>query len=78
MEDKYFVIHNGDGDTTVREYTKEQLLEDIEENAWGDAIPLDAIPENSDTNYWGANILIIKGSIVTPKAKEVVTKYDIK
>ena len=76
MEEKYFVIHNGEGDTTVREYTKEQLLAEIEENAWGDAIPIEKIVD-ADTNYWGGDILIIKGKIVTPKPKEVVTKYEV-
>ena len=31
MEEKYYVIHNGEGDTYVREYTKEELLAEIEE-----------------------------------------------
>lgn len=75
--DKYFVVYNGDGDTTVTEFTREKLLEALEENSWGlDINVLSAIKER-DTNYWGNSILIIKGSIVTPTPKETVVKYDI-
>lgn len=75
--DKYFVIRNGEGDTTVTEFTKERLLKALEENYWGlGVVALNAIKER-DTNYWGESILIIKGSIVTPTAKEQIVKYDI-
>lgn len=75
--DKYFVIYNSEGDTIVTEFTREKLLEALEENSWGlDINVLSAIKER-DTNYWGNSILIIKGSIVTPTPKETVVKYDI-
>lgn len=78
MEDKYFIICNSDGDTTVTEMSKTELLEAIEENYWGDRVYLYNIPENRrDTNYWGESILIIKGKIVTPEPKQVITSYDI-
>jgi len=34
MEDKYYVIWNSDGDTTVTEMTKAELIDNIEERAW--------------------------------------------
>jgi len=77
MEDKYYVIWNSDGDTTVTEMTKAELIDNIEERAWGDKVCLDDIPDSNDTNYWGESLLIIKGKIVTPVAEEVVTKYNI-
>ena len=77
MEDKYFVIHNGDGDTTVNEYTKKELIAEIEDNAWGDAVAFENIPNDNDTNYWGGGILIIKGKIIKPREKEVVIKFDV-
>jgi len=76
MEENYFVIWNGDGDTTVRQYTKEELLAEIEDGGFGEGI-LTELPENNDTNYWCGEALIIKGKIVTPQAEEVVTKYKI-
>ena len=79
----YFIIHNGEEDTTVEEVTKEVLLERItpeegeECNYYGNGGFLSSIPKN-DTNYWGDNILIIKGEIVVPEKKEVVTAFKIK
>lgn len=78
MEDTYFVITNSDGDTTVEEMTKQELIEAIEEGRWGrERMCLENIPENNDTNYWGESILIIKGKVVRPLPEQVVTKYTI-
>ena len=77
MEETYFVIYNGEGDTTVTEFTKAELLAEIEDERWGDRLCLGDIPDNNDTNYWGESLLIIKGKIVTPDPVEVVRKYDI-
>lgn len=77
MKETYFVINNSDGDTTVSEFTKETLLKAIQENYWGNKEILKSIPVNDDTNYWGEGLLIIKGSVVVPTPKQVITKYDI-
>ena len=77
MEDTYFIISNSEGDTTVTQMNKTKLLQAIEENYWGEKECLNYVPENTDTNYWGKNLLIIKGSIVTPKPEKIVTKYNI-
>jgi len=78
-EDKYYIIHNGDGDTSVVEVTKEELLSEWfnpDDPYVGHTNCLKSI-ENRDTNYWGGDMLIIKGSIVTPTVKQVVTELDI-
>ena len=79
----YFIISNSDGDTTVEMVDKDELLkriqpEDGEEDFcyYGRVGFLAKIEEN-DTNYWGGNILIIKGEIITPKPKKVVKTFDI-
>ena len=77
MKEMYYIIHNGEGDTTVEEVTKEELLKRIEEHYYGPVGCLDSCPVDSDTNYWGENILIIKGRVVTPKPEQVVTKLTI-
>ena len=79
MEELYYIIHNGEGDTTVEAVNKEELLERVEEGYYGiDSTEyLDELPSNRDTNYWGGAVLIIKGTIVSPKPEEVVTKYKI-
>lgn len=76
MNERYFVISNSDGETTVTELNKKQLLSRVEDGEYNGRI-MSAIPENEDTNYWGGDVLIIKGTIVTPKAEQVVTKYSI-
>ena len=83
--DKYFVINNSAGDTSIQVYEKEQLLKAISPDKDGltdyghdlEFIDKVNLTKNSDTNYWGAAILIIKGSIVIPKVKEVIKNIDI-
>ena len=77
--EKYFIIRNSDGDTRVDCVTKEVLLERINEGYYGaDSKFLNNMPKDDDTNYWGAdNILIIKGKIVSPGEKKVVTEFTI-
>ena len=77
MNETYFVINNSDGDTTITELTKEQLLKAIQENYWGKKGIFNTLPKDLDTNYWGENILIIKGRVVEPKPEQVITKYNI-
>jgi len=73
----YYVIHNGEGDTNVRVYTKEQLLRELEEEgAFHEGI-LEKLLNETDTNYWQGKALIIKGSVVSPVVEEVVTKFNI-
>lgn len=75
MEETYFVIRNSDGDTFVHQLTKEQLLRNLNYGEYRDAFK--KLPAESDTNYWGEGVLIIKGTVVAPRAEEVITKYDI-
>jgi hypothetical protein len=75
MEEKYYIIRNSDGETTVRELTKKELLREIDEERHTEY--LSKIPHDIDTNYWGEGVLIIKGTVVQPKPEQVVTKYDI-
>ena len=77
MEEKYYVIHNGEGDTTVREYTKSQLLKELDEEGGFHEGIFDEMPSEADTNYWCGKALIIKGSVVVPTEKAVVTQFDI-
>ena len=78
----YFIISNSDGDTTVQQVSKDELLKRIQPDDGEDCCYygcvgfLEAIKE-ADTNYWGENILIIKGEIVTPKPKRVIETFEI-
>lgn len=74
---KYYLIYNSDGDTSVVEYDKDQLLKEIEDGEWGENPEFQGCLLGRDTNYWEGKMLVIKGEIVTLEKKEVVTKYDL-
>jgi len=87
-EDAYFVIHNSDGDTTVRMLTRDELMADLAERLEDDPDYdpaedyLDGYDKECphDTGYWPENkALIIKGSVVFPKPEQVVrtTEFSI-
>jgi len=71
----YFTIYNGDGDTYVRQLTKEEVLERAAEGE--KFLTPEEMEKNADTNYWGERTLLIKGDIVIPTAKEVAVAYDV-
>jgi hypothetical protein len=72
----YFVICNSNGDTRVDQLSQAELNRRLVENYYGDVKFLVTIPD-SDTNYWGETILIIRGSITVPTAEEVIVKYTV-
>lgn len=73
----YFIISNNDGDTYIETATKEQITKRLEEKYYGEEPMFKSDIERSDTNYWGDNILIIKGEIVVPKPKKVVETFEV-
>jgi hypothetical protein len=75
----YFLIHNSDGDTTVYPEDPEQLCLDITRGDYGDDPQfLDRLPDEHDTNCWPEGAyLLIRGEIVTPKPKQVTTKWTV-
>jgi hypothetical protein len=75
--EKYFIITNSDGDTYVDTVTKDELIKRLDNHYYGNVGFLTSAPKN-DTNYWGDDVLIIKGEVVTPNQVEVITKFDIK
>lgn len=79
-EEKFFVICNSDGDVRIEEFTKDKLIKELNEQAWGEKGFVDSAElkeTNGDSNYWGDNILIIRGNIITPKTKEIVLSYTV-
>ena len=78
-KEPYFVIRSSDGDTTVFEYNKEDLIADLEAGEFGNEGEkiLEHIPTD-DTNFWHeGSVLIIKGTIVVPKAVKHIIKFEI-
>jgi len=76
--EKYFVIQsNDDGGVYINEYSdEEELLKDVMEHMECNVAYCAKIPNWSSMN-WSNEAIIIKGRIVTPQPKEVVTKYEI-
>jgi len=78
----YFIISNSDGQTSVEKVDKQTVLdrikkEDGEECCYYGEVGFLSDIKDEDTNYWGENILIIKGEIIVPKEKKVIETYDI-
>jgi hypothetical protein len=73
----YFTIENPNGaGARVRALGEEALLAALNGGEYGrDEVFLDSV-DNPDTNLWNGT-LIIKGEIVVPKPKRVVTEYEI-
>ena len=67
----YFVIHNSDGATYITALTEDKLKKRLAEEYWGPVGFLSKVPD-SDTNYWGENILI-----TVPQAVQTVTEYKL-
>lgn len=75
--DQYFIITAGEDGGRIEAVNKETLLKRLDTNYYGNAEFLDRITE-SDFNYWGdGEMAIIKGSLVTPKPVETVTRHMI-
>lgn len=78
MSEKYFVIQNTEGDTTVRVYySKAELKEELPHLSYYGFITYEEIIKNPDTNYWNDGVLIIKGEIASPKPIEIITEWDV-
>lgn len=76
--EQYFIIRNSNGDTYVESVSKDELLKRLKDEDYGrNAVFLDGMPSDRDTNYWGEDILIIKGKIVCPVEEKIVTQYKI-
>lgn len=69
---KYFVI-SSDGDINVSSMQKDELLEKLDNDYWGEKIILN---EKSDISR-ECGIMIIKGEVVSPTKVETVVKHDI-
>jgi len=84
--ESYFVIHATEDGVSIEQKTKDELLKSITPNEYDDTDYgnirdisfLEKMPTESDWNEYQHNsLLIIKGEVVVPKAKKVITEYDI-
>jgi hypothetical protein len=78
MEKKYLVIHRYEDEPSCNFYTKSELTEAINDADWfgPDYKFIDKFP--SDLMIFPArSIFIMEGNVVIPKAKKVVTKFEL-
>lgn len=73
----YYVIRNSDGDTHVEEVDEKTLKQRLADKHYGEVGFLHRIGRDTDTNYWGENILIIKGEAIMPRPVQTVTEYKL-
>ena len=77
----YFMISNSDGDTYIRQLTETELLAELEEQEEEGYSPKfitkEKLETESDSNYWGEAVLIIKGEVIIPKPKEKILSYEL-
>lgn len=83
MSEKYYVLTSSCDGTSLREYYKEDLLGDLNDDEGGLADDpeqpwLSEVPNNG---FWcmgdKGGMLIIKGEVVTPKPVYKVKEYDL-
>lgn len=72
----YLIYVSEDGDVSVTEYKKEDLLRAIKDRDYGDLEFMCKLVE-TDPQYWGGKSLIIEGKIVSPRPVQVVTEYEL-
>ena len=81
MDDKYYVIKAGEDGTRIEMLDKKTLQERLKEQCWGKIEILSEIPgirsPETDPNYWGNVLIIIKGKIVVPVPEQKVTKWFV-
>lgn len=76
MED-YIVVHfNERGKAYLELLDEEVLLEQLNENWWGDVRIIESLPlSEQECEKLSNALLIVNGNIVIPKAKTVITEY---
>lgn len=82
--EKYYIIHSGEDGLDVEEVTKEELLERITPSEDGETYHghteiLNTLPDCDGGYFVGHHgaLVIIKGKIIVPKAKKVVTEFEV-
>ena len=80
-QDQYFIIRGSCDGTSCSQMTREQLLKNITPDkdgetyyGWREAEVLAELPDDISSF---SGLVIIKGRIVVPTAKQTVTQYEI-
>jgi len=75
----YTVISVSADGILIMVYAKQKLLKDLDEGAWGESVVFhDAIPGESDPNYWPKGLYVLDGvKCVKPFPSTVVTSWAL-
>lgn len=75
------VITSGESAIRIQRMTEAELSAKLAENYWGDFVLLQTIPDCEDGYFTGlgdkTGILVIRGHVVVPEAKEVVQTWTV-
>lgn len=76
---KYFILNQNENGLSVSgPFSKQEVLKSLEENYFGNNVKIHSeMPEFVDGFMVENGLVIIEGSVVVPKAKEVVTKFEL-
>jgi hypothetical protein len=78
--DNYFVIQSSEDGISIEQMNGETLLRRIDSNYWGEASRnfFRSVPGQDKGCFMGPDgILIVRGSVVVPHPREVVTRFEL-
>ena len=76
-KENYIVMVASEDGFSIDAVSKETLLLRLANDYWGEKEIGEKIPGETDPNYWGDQLVIIKGDVVVPRPKKVVEEYEI-
>lgn len=76
---EYLVLcFSEDGEVSASFWDKFSLLEKLNEHYWGRNVEfVESLSTENDSTEWSNKLLILKGEIIIPKAKNVITEFQI-
>lgn len=74
----YYIVYQSENGIGIQgPFNKEEALERVEEKFYGDLQALDKLPDMFGDQLESYGLVIIKGGIVVPTPKQVVTVYEM-
>ena len=73
----YIVIHQSEDSLRIDKLERNELLDKLAENYWGEVNICDHIPNLNSGCLDAGTMVIIEGRVIVPKAKTVVTAYEL-
>jgi hypothetical protein len=79
MDDtRYIVIKTTEDGIYIESYTKEELLEEMDEQNWDEDAFCQVLPSSdNDPQCWGTTTTVIKGKVVVPEQVAISIHYEV-